>query len=101
MAKMNYDFASRSVRRRKNELRFRFPEYPETQKGITIWLLGVSGDAKRNRSWASRSVRRRKNELRLGFMEYLETQKGIAVGLHWETGKPERNCDTHAMRLLN
>ena len=29
---MNYDFASRSVRRRKNELRFCFPEYPETQK---------------------------------------------------------------------
>ena len=47
-AKMNYDFASRSVRRRKNELRFSFPECPETQKGITILLPGMSGDAKMN-----------------------------------------------------
>ena len=54
-----------------------------------------------NCDFASRSIRRRKNELQLGFPEYPETQKGITIGLHWETGKPERNCDTHAMRLLN
>ena len=50
---------------------------------------------------ASRSVRRRKNELRFCFPECLEMQKRIAIWLRRETGKPERNCDTHAMRLLN
>ena len=50
---MNYDFASRSARRRKNELRFGFPECPETQKRIAIWLPGVPGDAKMNGDWAS------------------------------------------------
>ena len=98
---MNCDFASRSVRRRKKESRFCFPECLETQKRIAILLHGVSGDAKRNCDLASRNVWRRKNELRFGFTKCPETQKGIAVGLHWETGKPERNCDTHAMRLLN
>ena len=29
---MNGDFASRSIRRRKNEWRLGFMEYPETQK---------------------------------------------------------------------
>ena len=72
---MNCDFASRSVRRRKKESRFCFPECPETQKGITILLPGVSGDAKTNYDFASQSVRRRKNELRFGFTECLETQK--------------------------
>ena len=45
---MNCDFASQSVWRRKKESRLGFPECPETQKRIAIWLPGVSGDAKMN-----------------------------------------------------
>ena len=50
---MNYDLASQSVRKRKNELRFRFTEYLETQKRMAILLPGAFGDAKTNCSWAS------------------------------------------------
>ena len=76
---MNCDFTSRSARRRKNELRFGFPECPETQKRITILLPGMSGDAKTNCDFASQSVRRRKNELRFGFTERRGKPKGIAI----------------------
>ena len=76
---MNYDFASRSVWRRKNELRFGFTEYLETQKRIAIWLPGVPGDAKTNYDWASQNVRRRKNELLLGFTGRWGNAKGIAI----------------------
>ena len=76
---MNCDLASRSVRRRKNELRFRFPEYPETQKQIAILLPGMSGDAKMNCDLASWSVRRRKKESQLGFAERRGNPKGIAI----------------------
>ena len=61
---MNCDFASRSVRRRKKESRFCFPECLETQKRIAIWLHEVSGDAKRNRSWASLGDGETRKELR-------------------------------------
>ena len=61
---MNCDFASQSVWRRKNELRFRFPESPETQKGITILLPGVPGDAKMNYDFASPRDGETRKELR-------------------------------------
>ena len=61
---MNCDLDSRSVRRRKNELRFCFPECPETQKRIAIGLPGMSGDAKMNGGWASLGDRETQKELR-------------------------------------
>ena len=61
---MNCDFASRSIRRQKNELRFGFTEYPETQKRIAISLHGVPGDAKTNGDWASPRDGETRKELR-------------------------------------
>ena len=61
---MNCDLASRSVRRRKNELRFGFSECPETQKRIAISLPRVSGDAKMNCDWASPRDGETRKELR-------------------------------------
>ena len=61
---MNCDFASRSARRRKNEWRFGFTEYPETQKRMAIGLPGVSGDAKTNGDWASPGDGETQKELR-------------------------------------
>ena len=76
---MNCDLASRSVRRRENELRFGFTECPETQKRIAILLPGVSGDAKTNCDLASWSVWRRKKELQLGFTGRRGNPKRIAI----------------------
>ena len=72
---MNCDFASRSVRRRKNELRFCFTECPETQKRIAILLPGVSGDAKRNHDWASPRDGETRKELRYPYNAPLKLRK--------------------------
>ena len=61
---MNCDLASQSVRRRKNELRFGFPEYLEKQKRIAVGLPGVPEDAKTNHDWASLGDEETRKELR-------------------------------------
>ena len=112
--KMNCDFALRRLSEAKNELRFAFPRLREAKNELRF-AFPRPREAKNELRFAFPEPRKAKNELRFRFPgspegqnelrfrfpECPETQKGIAVGLRRETGKPERNCDTHAMRLLN
>ena len=66
---MNYDFASRSTRRRKNEWRLGFTEYPETQKGIAIGLHWETGKLERNCDTHAMCLLSWRDKLWQGFME--------------------------------
>ena len=76
---MNCDLASRSVWRQKNELRFGFPECPETQKGIAIGLCRETGKPKRNCDTHAMRLLSWRDKLWQGFIDRQGRPKRIPI----------------------